>query len=211
MNTFEIKHIDKMFPGRRGEFILECYDFLRDIVPFDEENIFVSGGFFARRWIGAPIRDIDVYVNGHESYLENVMEEYRTIGYIVKKQYQKTYDGEESGRSLHYVCEKENEPKIDLIAFHKPKSILHIDTFDLNIVQIAMTEDYIHYPDFNLFEEFENKRMQFTGNVFMRTFERIIKYTKLGYTMEEEETSQVRIAFIEKIKQMERDRRRAAG
>jgi|SRR3990167_2093702 len=213
MNYFSVEIIKNTFSTTHTKFILECYDFLRDVVPFDEENIFVSGGFFARRWIGAPLRDIDVFVNGDEKYLENVIEEYRGSDWKVVKTYEKTYDEEtiEPQRSLHYVCEKENEPKIDLIAFHRPQSIDHIDTFDLNIVQLAMTENGIYFPNIDLFKHFENKSMNFTGNVYLKTFERIIKYTKLGYTTEEEETAQVRNAFIQKIKMALREKEMAKG
>lgn len=190
-----------LFPKKHSNFILECYDYLRDVVPFDGENVFVSGGFFPRRFIGSPLRDIDVYVNGDDKYLEEVIEEYRRLDWEVAKTLKKTYDGENenNNRALHYICRKDGEPNIDLIAFHQPKSIQHVEKFDLNIVQLAMSEDYFHFTDIDIFEHLEKKHMSFTGNICMRTFERIVKYTKLGFNMEEDELSMVRNDFIENI------------
>lgn len=199
MNQIVISELSKCFNKKHSTFILECYDYLRDVVPFDGENVFVSGGFFPRRFIGAPLRDIDVYINGDNNYLVEVVEDYRRLDWNVKCTNMKSYDGEEAKRDLHFICNKDGEPNIDLIAFHEPKSIFHIEKFDLNIVQLALTDDCFHFINDDIFEHLENKHMNFTGNICMRTFERIIKYTKLGFLMEEEELAQVRNAFVREI------------
>ena len=199
MNTISISEISKCFPKKQSNFILECYDYLRDIVPFDGHKIFVSGGFFPRRFIGSTLRDIDVYVNGDEAYLVEVIEDYRRLDWAVIEVFEKTYDKEENKRNLHFICSKDGEPNIDLIAFHQPKAVSHIKSFDLDIVQLAITDDEFHLVDMNIFQQLENKLMTFTGNICTRTLERIIKYTTLGYRMDADELIVVRNAFVEKI------------
>lgn len=208
LNHLTISETSKSFSKKHSNFISECYDYLRDIVPFDGEKIFVSGGFFPRRFIGAPLRDVDVYVNGDDQYLAEVIEDYRQLDWKVNHTLEKAYDGEGEGntkRVLHYICSKDGEPNIDLIAFHEPKSVFHIEKFDLNIVQLAISDDCFHFVNDDIFEYFETKHMNFTGNICTRTFERIIKYTILGYLMELEELAHVRNSFIEKIERPWRD------
>src|SRR3990167_4651983 len=129
-------------PTQHQKFFKDCHDFLREYVPFDGSNLFVSGGFFPRRWLNQPLRDIDVYVNGDEQYLEYLKEEYSRLGWTVKPAI--GYGGKDE---LHHICSKEEDGEkiqIDLISFHQPKSIKHIETFDFDICQIAMDEQFVY-------------------------------------------------------------------
>ena len=63
------------------KFMHRCYDELQAYVPFDGDNLFVAGGYFIRKLIGAQIRDIDVYVN--QLSLETIVTQYTNAGYYV--------------------------------------------------------------------------------------------------------------------------------
>ena len=200
------------FNKKINDFLFENYDYLSERVPFDDDKVFVAGGFLPRRWIGSPLRDIDLYVNkDDDNYLQNVIEDYRCLDWTVRETLEKSYDPDGEKRQKHWIVSKDGEPNIDLIAFHQPKSIDHIDCFDLNIVQYAFTENYFHCPHSDLFDHLQNKEMYFTGNICMKTFERIVKYTKMGYSMDENLLANVRNSFVAKIKEIEQKKREEAA
>ena len=187
---FELSNLKLQFPRRWAKFFSECREYLEDYAPFDGKNLFVSGGFFARRAINQPIRDIDIYVNGDEKYLECLKEEYLRLDWTVKE----TVGYKSPSKNIHYVCSKKDETfELDLISFHEPKSVEHISSFDFNICQIAMDEDYLYFgagTNATLLC-LEKQEMLFTGVLGSKTFQRAIKYTKLGFALSEEDQASI--------------------
>lgn len=213
MISFDLKQLSKLQPGHWERFFTECYDYLRDYVPFDGQNLFVSGGFFARRATGKPIRDIDVFVNGDEDYLNYLTEEYTRMGYVVSTSL--SYVDSNDGR--HLLCKKQEDGKeilIDLIAFHEPKRVEYIKGFDFNICQIAMDEQFLYFGggDAEALDSITNKRMIYTGSLGSRTMERALKYTRLGFELSDTCTTAIANDYVLKCRLLEEaERRRSLG
>ena len=169
------------------KFMHRCYDELQAYVPFDGDNLFVSGGFFIRKLIGAPIRDIDVYVN--KLSLEAVIAQYKDIGYFV------------IGSSLYNnnfftLKSDENNLTIDVIGFHYPKSITYIDYFDFNVCQIGLNENEIYVPIGNNIDDLYNKKLVFTGCCYRKTIKRLAKYLQMGLAVDDGSLEMLTSCFI---------------
>ena len=184
-----------------GQFFKDCHQFLSQYVPFDGDNLFVAGGFFPRKFHNLKLRDIDVFVNSQE-YLEFLLEEYKNLDWQVKTQEKYNLPGTEGPKRIHYLCTKQDENEhieIDLVPFHDPKSPEYIKTFDLNICQIAMDENFVYFVDEQtVINDLSNKHMRFTGNCKETTFHRVVKYTKLGYEMTYADMTNVSYMYMNK-------------
>ena len=169
------------------KFMHRCYDELQAYVPFDGDNLFVSGGFFIRKLIGASIRDIDVYVN--KPSLKTIITQYTDAGYYV------------IGSSLYnnnFFVLKNNDNlfTIDLIGFHEPKSLSYVDGFDFNICQIALDENEIYLPTQNSIDDLYDKKLKFTGNCYKKTIKRLAKYLQMGFTVDDASLEMMTRSFL---------------
>ena len=152
------------------QFMESCYRELGYIVPFDKNNLFVSGGYFIRRFLGLPIRDIDVFVS-RENY-NSVLEQYFDIGYSCSI-FNKNGD-------FHTLKNSENNFSIDLIGFHNPNNFSCIRYFDFNLCQIAMDEINVYICSHYVLNELFDKQLRFTGFCYRKTIRRLVKYLKFG-------------------------------
>lgn len=192
MNSYNLKILNNK-NNIFDKFVLECCDELYDLVPFDGDNLFVSGGFFARKFIGAPIRDIDVYINRDEKYIEYLRNDYERLGYKINENSSIT---NQKYIKLDKVNEKEEtEFSIDLISFHEPKNASYIETFDFDICQFAMNEDYI-FTGNSSWQSLIDHKFHYTGNLGGKTIQRMTKYMKLGFNIDDISIQKIANSYV---------------
>lgn|SRR3990167_7834144 len=160
-------------------FLYKCRYELESCVPFDSSNLFVAGGYFARRYIGIGIRDIDVYINGDSVYFDFVVKEYCDAGYKIQTRH---------GKRAIVVNEKYT---IDLINFHSPQHITSTSAFDFNVSKIAMDEKSVMIHSYGLVKELCNRTLVFHGsntNNKKQSVTRLIKYLQMGFTINDSDS-----------------------
>jgi hypothetical protein len=172
-----------------------CRDYLSNYVIFENDRCFVAGGFFPRFYHNLPIRDIDVYVNDTE-YFEKLQGIYREMGFYYVREDPEFVSLEHPSTTRHF-------PNIDLIAFHEPKSVKIVESFDFNICQGWMNEEEHYIPEIAI----STKSMRFVPQSINANFStysksnnsltRLLKYVSLGFTISEAELTLMHKAMID--------------
>lgn len=159
----------------------QCGHYLNSLVP-DFRHAFVAGGFFPRLFHHLPIRDVDVYVDGDEMFIQFVREYKNMSGFSLLKESPRHFRFQESSSKI----------MIDLIGFHSPKSTSYLQAFDFTICR-----GYYHKNRFGTFgasdfDDIKNKKLRFTGKSMYATNDnnvlcRLRKYLDLGFKIEDNE------------------------
>lgn len=180
------------------KFESKCLGFLSSYVPFDGDRIFVAGGFFCRFYHDLPIRDIDIYANDDEAF-RKADEELEEAGFEMVHTFQKNNESWPS--MIRYVAP--DGIQIDLIGFHRPRSLAYIKTFDFWHCQIAMDESSGLVCDSITMECIEQKVIKYNTfkneprKVKNNSLVRIKKYEKLGFTIDDEELTAIYFKLLE--------------
>ena len=172
------------------EFSSRCVNYLSSFVP-DFEKCFVTGGFFPRFYHNMPIRDIDVYVDSNDIFIDFVKEYSKTSGFekiLERKKYFKFFN-------------VESGIMIDLIGFHNTRTRGFISNFDFSICRLysytSERKTFISHYQTEDFFDIQKKKMRFSGRSMYaprgdnHTLTRIKKYLDLGFTIDDNELTNI--------------------
>jgi hypothetical protein len=179
-----------------------CREYLEKHVLFEEDRCFVAGGFFPRFYHNMPIRDIDVYVND-DKYFQKLYGLYSDMGFLIDR---------ESSDFVSFLHPNptDHTPNIDLIAFHQPRSVDIVDSFDFNICKGWMTEDKQDIPLYAISSKkmkFESKSLDANFGCYVKennSLTRLIRYVNLGFTMSDYELGLMYQAMLDYTKKEEK-------
>lgn len=174
-------------------------NFLLDYV-FDFNKCFVAGGIFPRLYHNMPMRDIDIYLKEGINF-DEVLQEYKNnyTTMMLRNGYAKL---------------KSNDGSIilDVIDFHKPKTTAFCSSFDFLHCRANLTRNgssLVFSAPPLVFHCIETMTLMIDQHslVGSKTIQRLVKYLKMGYTIEKDDINYLyrRIAESIKISIMSRD------
>lgn len=167
------------------EFSVRCRKFLDQYIP-DPRRCFVAGGFFPRFYHRMDVRDIDIFVDGDDTFL-SFREEYLQSGFkqIVTK-----------GPKHAKLVDPHTNLCVDLIGFHRNKTPNHLLNFDFTICRIFFNKNRLGYIDYSDFSDIVGKTLRFTGKSMYAAGEnnllvRAKKYVDLGFKLNDNELTRM--------------------